>query len=1167
MMHTDSCLALRHAYSTRNRIDKARGMALKLCFGLSLISLGVSHPTAHALIIGEAGTGGVGGAANGGRGGDGGDGVTALDITTSYTTYDDIEGAPGGGGGGGGGGGRGGVVGGAGGTGGNGGHGIVISGDGVVLHNDGYSISGGKGGGGGGGGGGAFHVTVSSNGGRGGDGSGGAGGGAGGGGGGGADLTFGGVIGAGFGGDGGHGGFNGSPGGGNLQSPGASKFAGGGGGGGGTYTHGGTPGQALRESQVSGVGGVGGIAGGEPGVDGGIANPEAAEALALGLSRDEIDAVLDGYGGGGGGGGAAGGSGGNGGPGSYNEGGPAGGAGGRSGHGVYVTGANSVIINTGTISHGPENQDTAIKYAATARDSTLVLKGQGGWDNPDSQIIGLVDATESGGKNTLVLDGGWNSRLDVESNAFDVRLIGNSATGSAQYLGFNAFEKTSAGTWKLTDWTDPAVQTSWTLSGGWLAIDHDKSLGNPQGLLTFNGGGLQIDSHMQMYRDVHFAGDGAFRTAGPDLPAGLQPDLHMRGNITGSGTLTKTGAGTLFISEDNHAFSGPVVIEEGVLHLGIGELYNGGSLGASAIENNAVLAIAQRDGWFSNAISGTGELHQLGGTTTLTGPLSYTGMTRVDNGTLVINGTSLGQADHAVARVVGSGGADLHLTHGATLDGWVDGPNLSIDATSKWNVLTDDSNSASNPSQANNLSTVNELRLEGSVAFAPPADGTNASIGRTFTANNLVGSGGEVKLHMIPTSAGTVDYLTLNAGATGLTNLTLNTDSGFGDPYSGNGFLVVKAGASTDNAFQQTPGQAPRAGAFHYVLTHGAQDGSPDLANNWYLISEVRPEVSLYSQLGGQALRQSELAVGTFNERMGATETLARKVYPYVWARTLGGWEDRDGASRGILQSQVGSRTTLGGLQVGTDLFVTSKGIRRDSLGVFGTALVSRADVDHYQASTRSTINAGRSDQTMYGLGAYYTMMDGKGGYADFVTQISRYGVKTESNGREGMSMQTSGWGAALSAEAGKAFDIGDASSGLRLEPQAQVMVQHVKLRDGDDDIGQVALPASRALHSRVSLKLSKAWGEQDDTRNHGWLMLSYRHTLGESSSEYQTLTQGDIAFDNKLDGSRVGVSAGYDRRAGKNTFVNVQLNAEQGLGGASGMRAVGGSMGIKYLF
>ncbi|CAB3909932.1 hypothetical protein LMG3415_04914 [Achromobacter mucicolens] len=1112
-MHTDSCLALRHADSISNRIDKARGMALKLCFGLSLISLGMSpHPPARALIVGEAGVGGAGGAANGGNGGDGGDGFAALDLTTSYTTYDDIEGAPGGGGGGGGGGGQGGYVGGAGGAGGNGGHGIVISGDGVVLHNDGYSISGGKGGGGGGGGGGSFSQSIVSDGGRGGDGAGGTGGGGGGGGGGAADINPGGIDGTGYGGNGGNGGEDGMPGGGQ------SNYAGGGGGGGGTYTNGGSQGDGLS-SPIPGVGGSGGIAGGEAGVGGGIAN------IAI-------------WAGGGGGGGAAGGSGGAGGAGTSFSGGPPGGAGGNSGHGVHVTGANSVIINSGTISQGPANQNIAIKYAATAHDSTLVLQN-------GSEIIGLVDATESGGKNTFRLDGG-------SALAFDVSLIGSGP--QAQYLGFNAFEKTSAGTWTLMGTPSQAI-VPWTLSGGWLAIADDASLGDASVALTVDGGGLQLDANVLSQRDMQFAGDGAIRTVDGTVSV-------MQGAITGSGSLTKTGAGTWIIDSDN-AFAGASLIDDGVLQLGAGQAV--GSLGAGAIENNAVLAIDRADAVIlSNAVSGTGELWQAGsGTTTLTGPLTYTGITRVDNGTLVIDGTSLGQADLAVARVVGATDAGLGLANGARLDGWVDGPNLSIDAASRWNILTD----GSNPAQANNLSTVNELRLEGSVAFAPPADWTNDAIGRTFTANNLVGGGGEVQLHMIPTTAGTVDYLTLNAGATGLTNLTLNTDGDFGDPFSGNGFLVVKAGASTDNAFQQTPGQAPRGGAFRYVLTHGAQDGSPDLANNWYLISEVRPEVSIYSQLGGQALRQSELAVGTFNERMGATETLARKVYPYAWARTLGAWENRDGASRGILQSQVGSRTTLGGLQVGTDLFVTNKGIRRNSMGMFGTAMVSRAQVDHYQASTRSIIDAGRSDQTMYGLGAYYTMLDGKGGYADFVTQISRYGVKTQSSGADGMSMRTSGWGAALSAEAGKAFDIGDASDGLRLEPQAQVMVQHLALRDSDDDLGRVTLPKSHALHSRVSLKLSKVWGEQDDTRNHGWLMLSYRHTLGESSSEYQTLTQGDIAFENKLDGSRVGLSAGYDRRAGKNTFVNVQLNAEQGLGGASGVRAVGGSVGIKYLF
>ena len=1129
MMHTESCLPSRPVDSNAERIVKARSIAFKLCFGLSLICLGMSHhPAARALIVGEAGIGGLGGASNGGSGGDGGDGYAALDLATSYTTYDDIEGAPGGGGGGGGGGGQGGFVGGAGGAGGNGGHGIVISGDGVVLHNDGYSISGGKGGGGGGGGGGSYSNAAISDGGRGGDGAGGAGGGAGGGGGGGADINPGGPAGSGYGGNGGHGGADGLPGGG--DGPGANPYAGGGGGGGGTYTNGGSQGQALFKSQHPGVGGAGGIAGGQSGVDGATANPEVVQC---GMG------CLAGYGGGGGGGGAAGGTGGNGGPGTNYDGGFAGGAGGNSGHGVYVTGADSVIINSGKISQGPVNQDTAIKYAATARDSTLVLQA-------GNQIIGLVDATLSGGKNTLALDGG-------AALAFDVSLIGSGAQG--QYQGFNAFEKTSSGTWTLTGAPGQAL-TPWTLSGGWLAIADDASLGDAAGVLTFNGGGLQLNSSLTSQRDVQFAGDGAIRTADGTVSV-------IQGPITGSGTLTKTGAGTLLIDRDHHGFSGAVLIEDGVLQLGAGANQLGGSLGAGAIENNAVLAMAQSYGVFANAISGTGELHQLEGTTTLTGPLTYTGVTRLFDGALVIRGTALGQANHAVAGVVGAGGADLRLLNGATLNGWMDGPNLAVGASSQWNILTD----PSNPAQGANLSTVNELWLTGSVAFAPPAEWTNDEIGRTITADHLVGGGGDMQLHMIPTTDGAVDYLTLNAGATGLTNLSINTAGGFGDPFSGNGFLVVKAGASTDNAFRQTPGQTMGGGAFNYFLVHGAQDGTPQLANNWYLISEVRPEVSIYSQLGGQALRQSELAVGTFNERMGATETLARKVYPYAWARTLGAWESRDGAPRGILQSQVASRTTLGGLQLGTDLFVTNTGISRKSFGVFGTAMVSRAQVDHYRASTRSTTEAGRSDQTMYGLGAYYTMLDGKGGYADFVTQFSRYGVKTQSRGAGGMSMRTSGWGAALSAEAGKAFDIGEESNGLRIEPQAQLMYQHVKLRDGEDDLGRVGLPGSHALHSRLSLKLSKAWGAQDDAQNHGWLMLSYRHTLGESSSSYQTLTQGDIAFDNKLDGSRVGLSAGYDRQAGKNTFVNVQLNAEQGLGGASGLRAVGGSVGIKHLF
>lgn len=1046
-MLVDSRAALRRADSML--FPNARTTAIKLCLGLLLLSVNMSHqPDAWGAIVGVSGAGGLGGAPNGGRGGDGGNGDAALDLTTSYTMVGDVEGGAGGGGGGGGGGGHGHSMGGAGGDGGHGGVGVVISGDAVVLHNDGWSIRGGKGGGGGGGGGSTFHPSVEPDGGRGGDGSMGVDGAAGGGGGGGAHVR------AAFGGDGGNGGENGLTAGGGP--PGVS-WAGGGGGGGGASVNGGAPGADVWPILIEGIGGAGGIAGGASGVNGGDAKP------------------YEGFAAGGGGGGAPGGDGGNGGQYSrFDTNG--GGAAGSSNHGVYVTGAGSVIINAGSIVAGPVNQDTAIQYAATASNSTLMLR-------EGSLIQGLVDATESSGTNTLVLDGG-------AAQAFDVGKIGPGAQG--QYLGFNAFEKASHGTWALTG--SPALAlTPWTLSGGWLAITDDAALGDTAGGLIFEGGGLQLNASITSQRDFQLRGDGAVHTADGTVSV-------MHGTISGAGNLTKTGSGTWIIERND-----------------------------------------------------TGS-----GITPPAAQLTYAGSTRVDEGMLVIQGTSLGRADHA-ASVAGASNAALYLANGAVLDGRMNGPNLVIDATSRWNVLAD----TPHASAGNNLSTVNALQLAGSIAFAPP-DGSNNEVGRTLTANNLVGVGGQVQLHVSP--AGAADHLTLTQGATGLTYLKIITPGGFGDPMAGDGLLVVKAGASTDHAFRQSPGQPTLAGAFNYGLVHGARNGAADLANNWYLFSDVRPEVSIYSQLGNQALRQSEVAVGSFNERMGATETLARTVYPYVWARSFGVLERRDGAPMGIRQANVAVDSRLGGLQVGTDLFVASRGAGRRSAGVFATAMASRNDVAHYQAFTRSTVPAGRSDQTMYGVGAYYTLIDGKGGYADFVAQVSRYGVKAHSRGAQGLSLHTSGWGAALSAEAGKAFDLDDAS-GLRIEPQAQVMIQHVRLRDSEDRVGPVALPGMRALHSRVSLKVSKIWDAQPETRHHGWLMLSYRHTFGKSSSTYPTATQGDIAFDNDLDGSRVGLTAGYDRRAGRNTFVNVQVHAEQGLGGASGLRAVGGSVGVKYLF
>ncbi|WP_210215459.1 autotransporter-associated beta strand repeat-containing protein [Pseudoxanthobacter soli] len=111
------------------------------------------------------------------------------------------------------------------------------------------------------------------------------------------------------------------------------------------------------------------------------------------------------------------------------------------------------------------------------------------------------------------------------------------------------------------------------------------------------------------------------------------------GIVTGSGSVTKDGAGILTMTGAN-SYTGGTIISAGTL---VGDTTNL----QGEISNNASLVFNQTsDGTFAGAVTGSGSMTKTGtGTLTLTGTLSNTGTTTVSEGTLQIgNGGTAGWA-------------------------------------------------------------------------------------------------------------------------------------------------------------------------------------------------------------------------------------------------------------------------------------------------------------------------------------------------------------------------------------------------------------------------------------------------------------------------------------------------------------------------------------------
>lgn len=223
---------------------------------------------------------------------------------------------------------------------------------------------------------------------------------------------------------------------------------------------------------------------------------------------------------------------------------------GRGGVGIVGAASGGIsIVNSGSISGGLSGDGTTRANAVEFSGSNNRFEMRAG-----SVTNGNVVVAPGGTNNAFVLGGGIGDSFSVS------RLQATATPGSTdQYVGFTAFEKTGAGTWVLSGST--AAVTPWTVTQGTLSVSSDASLGDTAGRLTLNGGTLQVagSGFTSTTRNIVLGAAGG----GFDIATAANVFV-LSESVTGSGRLSKTGAGRLSLNGVN-SYSGGTTVSEGSL--------------------------------------------------------------------------------------------------------------------------------------------------------------------------------------------------------------------------------------------------------------------------------------------------------------------------------------------------------------------------------------------------------------------------------------------------------------------------------------------------------------------------------------------------------------------------------------------------------------------------
>ena len=719
---------------------------------------------------------------------------------------------------------------------------------------------------------------------------------------------------------------------------------------------------------------------------------------------------------------------------------------------INVQGSGNTITNNGLVN--------AVRGAAiwSQRAGTLTVVNNGtistgALDNPNrtATVIGGntnagIDFTNRGavygslnlgsGPDTLrlytgsLITGNFSGGGGVDS----IYLNGAGSDSLAGNMtGFEYLYKQDPGTWELTGSITGLIAAN--VQAGTLILSGDNS--GFTGTTTVDSGATLQGRAQSLPTAITNSGLVRFD----------QPDTGTySGAISGSGSVEKTGIGVVTLTS-SLAYIGSTTVSAGTLIL---EGNNSGYAGATTVSSGATLqgdalslpnGIAndglvrfaqQGEGLYSGVISGAGDMEKTGnGTLTLASSQSYTGATKVAEGTLVLLGNIT---------------SPTSIEPGATLQG---------------------------------IGTITGL-VTNAGTIAP---GTPGDIGTLTIQGNYIGNGGILQTQVGGTPVAPVASVLRISGAgntaSGSTGITAIDRGGLGEPTTGDGILVVQAAdGATTGATAFALADRVAGGAYEYHLVRGASAGNQQ---NWYLTTYVEPpvppepepvppdpdfrvETSNYPALPALQRLYTYALVDTLEQRRGALGTLAALGSvddTALWGRAGGSFGETDGSGADGIDMSY----DLGFLQAGVDAVTASDGHGgRVDAGLFLGIGTSTTDT-----STPANGNTGDAAFNAYSVGLYGTWLATSGFYADTLLQATRF-TDADAHSSGNASIATSGWSQSLSLETGYRVGLGDS---LSLTPQGQIIAENFTLDGTSDEYGDVSFDNGFAARGRLGLELA----------------------------------------------------------------------------------------------